>query len=49
MLNKVEFGAQHVETISKVIAHNVDRMQHYILLLIRGLHQSLKTKALYIT
>jgi len=35
------FNTQHVETISKLIAHNVDRMQHYILLLIRGLHHSL--------
>lgn len=38
------FKTQHVEAISKVIAHNVDRMQHYILLLIRGLHQSYKRK-----
>ena len=42
VLRGKSFGAQHVEAISKAIAHNVDRMQHYILLLIRGLHQSLK-------
>jgi hypothetical protein len=42
------FGTQHVETISKLIAYNVDRMQHYILLLIRGLHQSHFSKSLYI-
>ena len=49
VLRGKSFGAQHVETISKVIAHNVDRMQHYILLLIRGLHQSRKSINLYIT
>src|SRR3989344_4539986 len=46
VLRGKSFGAQHVEAISKAIAHNVDRMQHYILLLIRGLHQSQYAKAL---
>ncbi|MEK6854617.1 MAG: transposase [Nanoarchaeota archaeon] len=40
VLRGKSFDVQHVEAISKAIAHNVDRMQRCILLLIRGLHQS---------
>mgnify|MGYP001568702209 FL=1 len=33
------FATQKVELISKLIAYNVDRMQHLCLLILRGLHQ----------
>jgi len=36
-------ATQKVELISKLIAHNVDRMQHYFLLIYGGLHQRFKT------
>lgn len=35
------YTTQKVELISKLITYNVDRKQHYFLLILRGLHQSL--------
>lgn len=40
VLRTKSFASQKVELISKLIAYNLDRKLNYILLLIRGLHQS---------
>ena len=40
VLRNRSYATQKAELISKLIAHNVDRMQYYILLILRGgLHQ----------
>ena len=44
ILRNRTFATQKVELISKLIAHNIDRMQYYLLLILRGLHQSLNPK-----
>lgn len=41
VLRARSYGAQKVELISKLIAYNIDRTVNYLLVLIRGLHQSL--------
>ena len=40
MLRGRSYATQRVELISKLLAYNLDRKLNYILLLIRGLHQS---------
>lgn len=44
VLRNRSYATQQVELISKLIAYNLDRKLNYLTLLIRGLHQSLKTK-----
>ena len=48
VLRTKSFASQKVELISKLIAYNLDRKLNYILLLIRGLHQSPISKHLNI-
>ena len=39
VLRNKSYATQKVELTSKILAHNIDRMQYYFCLLIRGLHQ----------
>jgi len=48
VLRNKTFATQKVELISKLIAHNIDRMQYYFLFLSRGLHQSPKIRLRFI-
>ena len=40
VLRNRSYATQQVELISKLIAYNLDRKLNYLVLLIRGLHQS---------
>ena len=47
VLRNRSYSTQKVELISKLIAYNVDRMQHLCLLILRGLHHRLIQLILY--
>lgn len=49
VLRNRSYATQQVELISKLIVYNLDRKLNYLIIIIRGLHQSLLTKCLYIS